>query len=143
MSNILTDNQTYKIYAYLCGGFYIKNISKYNNFTFLRIYKFNIFKKDTYIGMIDYEKINDNILIHNICIEDKYQNNGIGSFLLKKVELDAQLDNINIITLYIHENKRNYMFYKKRGFECNYKDNKLIRWNKNYNYIQMIKHLST
>ena len=66
----------------------------------------------------------------------------MGTNLIKRAENEANSNNIHKITLYIHQNMRNLIFYKKRGYDINYINNEYIRWIKNQNYIQMIKYIS-
>jgi hypothetical protein len=119
LDNIIKNNQCCKLYAYLCNGYLIKNISEFNNLRFLRIHHIKLFNKNKTIGLIDYEIINDTILLHNLSIDDQYQKNGLASNLLKRMELDAHLHNMNKIILDIHQNKRNYVFYNKRVYNLN------------------------
>lgn len=142
LNNLVKNKQCCKLYAYLCNGYLIKNISDFTNLVFLRLQHIQKFNKNINIGLIDYELLNDTIIIHNLSIDDKFQKNGMGTHLIKRAENEANSNNIHKITLYIHQNMRNLIFYKKRGYDINYINNEYIRWIKNQNYIQMIKYIS-
>jgi ribosomal protein S18 acetylase RimI-like enzyme len=144
LNNLIQHKQCCKFYAYIFNGYSLKNISEYplNNFIFLRLYHIKKFNKDEYIGSIDYEILVNTIIIHNLSIDNKFQKNGIGSTLIKIAEINAISNNIPNMTLYINQNMRNLIFYKKLGYDINYNNNNYIRWNKNPNYIQMIKYLN-
>jgi len=139
LNNLIKNKQCCKLYAYLCKGYLIKNISNFNNFIFLRIQKLH---KNKYHGLINYEIFNNTIIIHNLSVENKYQKKGLGMNLLKRVETYAISKNIHQIILYMHQNMRNLDFYKKRGYDINYINNNYVKWTENKNYIQMIKYLN-
>ena len=138
IDNMIKNKPCCKLYAFITNGYLIKNISQFDNLVFLRIYHINVCSTNSYIGNIDWERENNNILVHSLCVTNEYQKRGIGSYLLNKAETDGINNKKNII-LYIHQNMRNYAYYTKRGYNINKINGIPIQWNRNHNYIQMIK----
>ena len=134
LDNFFINKQCYKLFAYLVGGYQLKNVTHLPSFTCLRLKRVNMFDNSTFVALIDYE-LNDNLFVHYISVNPLYERKGIGSHLLKLAEENAIKQNINQSILYIHQNKRNYLFYKKQGYEINGNN----KWKANPYFIELIK----
>lgn len=140
--NKFIDNiKTNKLFSILGNGYKLKNISNIDSIILLQFTKNNLFKKQI-IGTINFEIKNELIHIHHLYTIKEYRNNGIATKLLEIAETYAKINNIKKITLFIHENKRNLVFYNNRGYELEYYNEKLVRCEKNKEYIQMCKKLN-
>lgn len=91
----------------------IENDFRNNPYTKYLIY----LKDDIVIGFINYYLIYDRMEIVNFNVLEKYQNNHIGSFLLKELINIAKTQNMYNITLEVRtDNNKAIYLYKKFGF---------------------------
>lgn len=135
IGNFITRNQANKFHKYFHQCFTLYDLSpNKNKYKFLRLsYMKNI------IAMVDCEFLDNNTIeISQISVKEKYKNNGIATNFLVQIENEAIIKNVKYIKLYIHCDKKNELFFKKRGYEYIFDDKKnhVVWINPNYIYMQ-------
>jgi len=94
-------------------------VSKNKFFETLKIGSIQLFfKEETFVGYVSYEEEKNNsqsILINNIHIQKKFQQEGYGTQILNWVE--SQITKYNQIKIFVFKNNTSKKFYEKNNFK--------------------------